>query len=287
MGIVLKRRDNAPILKQIYGGIIDTILNKSNIEDAKEYFKNEVQKLLSGDVNIKDLIITKSIKAKYANPTTIAHKVLADRMGERDPGNKPQSNDRIPYCFINHKCLKCSVCNCNISKDNCKCRKCMKLFCPYHLNSHKKQCKKICRFCKCTEDECELIDCNTCKGVYCVKYNSDKSLSENCCYYKHNLRNDKYKNVFHDKCKKILDTKLIQGDIIEHPQYIQENNLLIDYRYYFEKQIRIPVEQIFGLTMSKPEKLTEDILRIDTNKKERNTSITQFFKAIKKNKENN
>jgi DNA polymerase elongation subunit (family B) len=287
MGIVLKRRDNAPILKHIYGGIIDTILNKSNIEDAKEYYKNEVQKLLIGDVNIKDLIITKSIKANYANPTTIAHKVLADRMGERDPGNKPQSNDRIPYCFINHKCLKCSICNCNISKDNCKCRKCMKLFCPYHLNSHKKQCKKICRFCKCTEDDCELIDCNTCKGVYCVKYNSDKSLNENCCYYKHNLRNDKYKNVFHDKCKKILDTKLIQGDIIEHPQYIQEKKLLIDYRYYFEKQIRIPVEQIFGLTMAKPEKLTEDILRIDTNKKERNTSITQFFKAVKKNKEKN
>ena len=30
---------------------------------------------------------------------------------------------------------------------------------------------------------------------------------------------------------------------------------------------------------------TEQKKRIDTNKKERNTSITQFFKAIKKNKE--
>ena len=98
MGIVLKRRDNAPILKQIYGGIIDTILNKSNIEDAKEYYKNEVKNYLMVMLILK-LIITKSIKANYANPTTIAHKVLADRMGERDPGNKPQSNDRIPYCY--------------------------------------------------------------------------------------------------------------------------------------------------------------------------------------------
>lgn len=282
MGIVLKRRDNAPILKKIYGGIIDTILNKSNIEDAKNYYINEVKNLLSGNVDIKQLIITKSIRGNYANPTTIAHKVLADRMGERDPGNKPQSNDRIPYCFINHKCLKCLVCNCKIKPDNCKCRKCMKLFCPHHISNHKEVCVKICRFCKKTSKECKLIDCSTCHGVYCVKYNSDKTLSEDCCYYKHNLRQDKYKNIFHDKCKKILDTKLIQGDIIEHPQYIEEQKLLMDYRYYYEKQIKIPVEQIFGLIMDKPEILVEDILRKDTNKKNGNNPITNYFKLKKK-----
>jgi hypothetical protein len=30
----------------------------------------------------------------------MAHKVLADRMGLRDPGNKPQVNDRIPFVYI-------------------------------------------------------------------------------------------------------------------------------------------------------------------------------------------
>ena len=201
-------------------------------------------------------------------------------MGEKDPGSKPQSNDRIPYCFINHKCLKCSICNCSISKDNCK-WKCMKLFCPYHLNSHKKQCKKICRFSNAQKMIVNLLIVIHVR-VYCVKYNSDKSLNENCCYYKHNLRNDKYKNVFHDKCKKILDTKLIQGDIIEHPQYIQEKKLLIDYRYYFEKQIRIPVEQIFGLTMAKPEKLTEDILRMIQIKKNAIHQLHNSSKLLKK-----
>lgn len=38
MGIVLKRRDNAPIVKTIYGGVIDIILNKRNIEDSKNIF---------------------------------------------------------------------------------------------------------------------------------------------------------------------------------------------------------------------------------------------------------
>lgn len=282
MGIVLKRRDNAPILKKIYGGIIDTILNKSNIEDAKQYYIDEVHKLMDGNVDIKQLIITKSIKGNYANPTTIAHKVLADRMGERDPGNKPQSNDRIPYCFIDFKCLKCLVCNCKVSRDNCKCNKCMKLFCPTHLLKHKEKCVKICRFCKCSSDNCRLIDCNICCGVYCIKFKDDNTLDESCCYYKHNLRQDKYKNIYHDKCKKKLDFKLLQGDIIEHPQYILEKNLKIDYRYYFEKQIRKPVEQIFALTMKNPESLVDEIMVRDTNKKNGNTMITQFFKKIEK-----
>ena len=45
-------------------------------------------------------IITKSLRGYYKNPQQIAHKVLADRMAERDPGNKPKSNDRIPYAYI-------------------------------------------------------------------------------------------------------------------------------------------------------------------------------------------
>ena len=45
-------------------------------------------------------IITKSLRAEYKNEDSIAHKVLANRMGDRDPGNKPKSNDRIPYAYI-------------------------------------------------------------------------------------------------------------------------------------------------------------------------------------------
>ena len=48
---------------------------------------------------------------------------------------------------------------------------------------------------------------------------------------------DKYGRKHHDKCKKKLTNKLLQGDIIEHPDYIMENNLKMDYRYYLEHQI--------------------------------------------------
>ena len=35
----------------------------------------------------------------YKNRSSIAHAYLADKIAERDPGNKPDVNDRIPYVY--------------------------------------------------------------------------------------------------------------------------------------------------------------------------------------------
>jgi len=106
MGIVLKRRDNAPIVKTIYGGIIDKILYDRDIKAAVQFFRNSVRELLEGKADLNQLVITKTLRAEYKNPDSIAHKALADRMTLRDPGNKPQSNDRIPFIFIQTKAAK-------------------------------------------------------------------------------------------------------------------------------------------------------------------------------------
>jgi len=100
MGIVLKRRDNAPIVKTIYGGAINILLNKRNVAEAAEFVRTSLRKLATGAVSLGQLTITKSLRANYADPTRIAHKVLADRIAERDPGNAPASGDRIPYVYI-------------------------------------------------------------------------------------------------------------------------------------------------------------------------------------------
>ena len=39
MGIVLKRRDNAPIVKDVYGGIIDILMKDKDIEKAIKFLK--------------------------------------------------------------------------------------------------------------------------------------------------------------------------------------------------------------------------------------------------------
>ena len=100
MGIVLKRRDNAPIVKYVYGGVIDIIMNEKNIAKSLQFLKDSLVRLLDGEFPLEELIISKSLRGFYKDPDKIAHKVLADRMGKRDPGNKPQSNDRIPYVYI-------------------------------------------------------------------------------------------------------------------------------------------------------------------------------------------
>ena len=100
MGIVLKRRDNAPVVKVVCGGIIDHLLKNRDIGRAVEHTEQVITKLMNGGYPIDKFIISKTLKSRYKKPLSIAHKVLADRMAERDPGNKPQINDRIPFVYV-------------------------------------------------------------------------------------------------------------------------------------------------------------------------------------------
>lgn len=100
MGIVLKRRDNAPILKLIYGGVINLIMSQKKIAPAIDFLQKSLRQFVTGKYGMDKLIITKTLNDGYKNPEMIAHKVLADRIAERDPGNKPQLYDRIPYVYI-------------------------------------------------------------------------------------------------------------------------------------------------------------------------------------------
>jgi len=180
MGIVLKRRDNAPIVKDIYGGVIDILMKEKNIQKAIDYVNHCLQELVDGKVPIEKLIITKSLRSFYKNPQGVAHKVLADRIAAREPGNKPASGDRIPFVYIVTKPGK--------------------------------------------------------KGV-----------------------------------------KVLQGDKIETPTFIKENNLQIDYSFYITNQIMKPLLQLFGLVLkdiwmnqkpprrAKVTKLEEDIKKINND----------------------
>ena len=150
MGIVLKRRDNAPIVKDIYGGIIDILMKKQDIQEAIDFLKSCLQNMVNEKYAMDKLIITKSLRSGYKNPQSIAHKVLADRIAARDPGNKPGPGDRIPFVYVN-----------------------------------------------------------------------------------------------------VSNKKALQGEKIETPTFIVENNLKIDYSFYITNQIMKPVQQVFALVLEK------------------------------------
>ncbi len=100
MGIVLKRRDNAPCVKDCYGGVVDILMKENNVSAAVDFVNNYLNDMLNGHVSMDKLIISKKLNSYYKNPNQIAHKVLADRMTKRDPGNKPATGSRLPYIYI-------------------------------------------------------------------------------------------------------------------------------------------------------------------------------------------
>jgi DNA polymerase elongation subunit (family B) len=210
MGIVLKRRDNAPIVKDVYGGIIDILMKQKNVEEAIRFLQKALQEIVEEKITMDKLIISKSLRGYYKNPQGIAHKVLADRISIREPGNKPGSGDRIPYVYI------------------------------------------------------------------------------------------------------VAKGKVKQGEKIETPQFIVENNLKIDYTFYITNQIMKPVSQVFALILPEvcrflkkplqfikkyednPKKneekrcdeierlIFEPFLRQSENKKKNLQPITNFFQKVKK-----
>ena len=119
MGIILKRRDNAPIAKHFYAGVIDTFLRRIHdpeiqqwitdnpgqdvktrlIEEALRFLDTETKKLLSDKFRSDRFVVSKTLKSSYKKPESIAHKMLAERANERGTDSF-QSNDRVPYVHI-------------------------------------------------------------------------------------------------------------------------------------------------------------------------------------------
>jgi DNA polymerase elongation subunit (family B) len=166
MGIVLKRRDNAPIVKIVCGNIIDQILNKRSSEGAINITRQLLHKIITGKMPLDKFIITKTLKFSYKDRTRIVHAVLADRMAERDPGNKPESNDRIPYVYFE------------------------------------------------------------------IDYEPE-----------------------------------LQGDRVEHPEYLVKNGLKLDYLFYITNQIMKPCIQFLELIVENPELIFNEYIIKETNRK--------------------
>lgn len=241
-GIVLKRRDNAPIVKHIFGGALNIILYKQNIEFAKNFVKKCLKDLFNDKFDLNYFIVTKTLKI---TKTTPAHRILATRIAERDPGNAPQLNDRIPYIYI-------------------------------YLS--KKQEKNIINiYNSCYEHE------NKDSKFY--QYKNDKLFQviiqpETCKLFLKKAKRD---------CLIPVNRKdLLQGDRIEHPDYIRKNNLKVDYKFYVTNQLTKPLTELFSIFIkNKNEKeqknivykeLFEEQLRKENNKRNGQSSILSFFK---------
>ena len=100
MGIVLKRRDNAPIVKDVFGGALDSLMEERNILKAQRFVNQKLLDVLENRIPLEKFIVSKSLRDDYKNPEQIAHRVLADRMAKRDPGTAPKVGDRLQFIYV-------------------------------------------------------------------------------------------------------------------------------------------------------------------------------------------
>jgi hypothetical protein len=100
MGIATKRRDYAPIVKNIYGGAIKILLEEKDSTKAFNFVKRIANDLVDGKISTHQLTMSKSLRSEYKSASPPAHKVLAERIKARDPGNAPSSGDRLEFMYI-------------------------------------------------------------------------------------------------------------------------------------------------------------------------------------------
>lgn len=100
MGDANKRRDYAPIAKFVYTKVINCLLDDLDIDKAVMTLISFIKEMFKNQFPIEQFIISKTLRSGYKNPGSVAHKVLADRVATRDPGNAFASNDRVPFIFI-------------------------------------------------------------------------------------------------------------------------------------------------------------------------------------------
>jgi len=207
MGVVLKRRDNANVVKKVFGKTVDIMMNENDIDKTVRFIKEAVNDLLKGRFEIHDFVTSKTLKGQYKGKKLTsdstgekgkdgswkwddvecaqAHVCLCQRMKKRDPGNAPELNDRIPFVAI------------------------------------EKQQKK---------------------GV-----------------------------------------KMLLGDMIEHPEYIKENKLKIDYLFYLTNQIMNPLIQFLELMMDSGEakRLFDDYIIAEQSRRRGLVPLTKTLKITR------
>lgn len=67
--------------------------------------------------------------------------------------------------------------------------------------------------------------------------------------------------------------------VVEHPDFVRENKLRIDFMHYFNKQLKTPIDMIWGLIMD-PSKVYSDILANAEKKLNKTRDIEGFIRLF-------
>jgi len=226
MGLVLKRRDNAPIVKKVVGGLLKKWMIDLDKQAGIDFIRRSIYEIIEGKHPIRYFITSKTLKGKYKGKRLdgkhpkgsvctsegkvctcsgpwnwkevqcgIAHVSLCQRMAERDPGNEPATNERIPYAAV-------------------------------EIDEHAIKSKK-------------------------------KSMGK--------------------------EDRILQGDKIEHPDYIEKNKLKVDYKFYLTNQIMNPTVQFLDIVMDNSTRMFDEAIKNEIYSKigMKQNNLANYFKTKK------
>jgi DNA polymerase delta subunit 1 len=98
-GLQLVRRDTCPFVRNICKKVLDSILDSPDPRPVIQMVREARDTLLSGNVPIEELTLTRSLAAEYKSQN-LAHVKVRDKIRERTPGSEPKSGDRIPFVLL-------------------------------------------------------------------------------------------------------------------------------------------------------------------------------------------
>jgi len=98
-GLQIVRRDSSPFVRETMQQLFDKVLLHQDVEGALALAQQRVGALLSGEVPLEKLILSRALRAEYKNEKQ-AHVQLVKKIEKRSPGSEPKPGDRVQYVMV-------------------------------------------------------------------------------------------------------------------------------------------------------------------------------------------
>ena len=97
-GLQVVRRDSCPYVRETLKTLLGMVLESSDPMPVLEFAREAGRKLMTGDVPVEKLLMSKQLAAEYKVPQP--HVTVRDKMRQRAPGSEPQQGDRVAFVIV-------------------------------------------------------------------------------------------------------------------------------------------------------------------------------------------
>jgi DNA polymerase delta subunit 1 len=100
-GLQVVRRDSCKFVRDTCKGLLETVLESPDPAAAVRMAREAKEQLITGKVEMENLILTKSLASDYK--VQMPHVEVVKKMRQRNPGSEPQVGSRVPFVVIKAK----------------------------------------------------------------------------------------------------------------------------------------------------------------------------------------